>query len=155
MDLQRLQMLERARAHVGEAQIRPGLQLGSDRGGHTDAARRGNLLNALGHDQAVAIGSVAVQMHRPDVNADTEGERPTLALPGCGVGQVALDRQRKVDSRARVAEFREYAVARFVDDAAAIMAHQLPKQRPCPPQTLVGAYLILLDEDGVALDVGK
>ena len=111
-------------------------------------------LQAGGDVDAVAEDVVAVGQHIADIDADAELD-PALGRPGGGRGHAALHRDGAAHGIDGAGELDQQAIARGLDDAAAVSADfgvdQLPAQGPQPRQ---GPLLVIADEPAVAGDIG-
>ncbi|MFZ1431430.1 MAG: hypothetical protein WAS21_32305 [Geminicoccaceae bacterium] len=124
----RIDILQRPHTHVDEPEIGASGDRYPRGIGDADPTGRRYLLNALRDDQAMAIGSIAVPVHRSQVDPDPEGKGAAFSLPCCGIGQVPLDGECEVDGSPRIVKLGKDPVAGLVDDPSAVVPNQLAEQ---------------------------
>ena len=113
-----------------------------DRPRDQDAARLGELLQAGGDVDAVAVDVLAVDDHVAEVDADAELEPVLRREGGVALAQGLLDAdsagQRLDDAR----EVGQHAVARRADDAAVVLGDEPVDDLAAGPQAGVRAGLV-------------
>jgi hypothetical protein len=144
-------VLESPRPEVGEG----GGKLAGDgvpnRGGHHDAPRLGNALQA-GRDIDRRAEQVAMPVDDiAEMNADAERESAALA----GGLQLLLERERAAHRLDGTPELREHAVAGGVGDAAAMPRDLLLRQGADSGERAQGTCLVGLHELRVADDIAR
>ena len=122
--------------------------------GEADPARARLALDALGHVDGVAVDPVAVLGDGAEVDPDAERQRPPAVAPDRLVPELALDLDRELQGVHRAREEGQDRVAGLVDDAPAVVGHELAEEGQGAGDPPPGAGLVALHRGAEPLRVG-
>ena len=122
--------------------------------GEADPARARLALDALGHVDGVAVDPVAVLGDGAEVDPDAERQRPPAVAPDRLVPELALDLDRELQGVHRAREEGQDRVAGLVDDAPAVVGHELAEEGQGAGDPPPGAGLVTLHRGAEPLRVG-